>query len=109
MKPSVPHAPPKEIDVGAIGTGEPPAIATFFRPIGSKNPIHFPSGEKKGPPAVSVPGSSVESFRSMECSRSFDVAPARTRYAIFEPSGEIANPAEFPPSATRRSPLGRLK
>jgi hypothetical protein len=38
-------------------TTAPPVTATFFRFPSAKKPIHWPSGEKKGLPAPSVPES----------------------------------------------------
>ena len=42
-------------------TGSPPETATFFRCVGVKNPIHWPSGEKNGLKAPSVPAMTLES------------------------------------------------
>ena len=45
-------------------TGVPPETGTFFRCVFVKNPIHCPSGEKKGLKAPSVPAIAVESNES---------------------------------------------
>ena len=45
--------------------GAPPLRETFFSLPSAKNPSDFPSGEKNGPSAPSVPGIAVASRRSI--------------------------------------------
>jgi hypothetical protein len=43
-----------------------PAVKRYREAINCKEPIHWPSGEKKGPVAPSVPGIGLASKLSME-------------------------------------------
>ena len=46
--PSGPHVAPRDpAPTGVIVTGDPPVIATFLNVFPSKNPTHWPSGERK--------------------------------------------------------------
>ena len=48
---------PQPVGASARMAGVPPAIGAFFSFPSAKNPTHFPSGEKNGRRAPSVPGS----------------------------------------------------
>src|SRR2546422_4542772 len=51
-------------------TGSPPLTETFFNLPPAEKPIHWPSGEKKGPVAFSVPGIATGPFFSPDGQRS---------------------------------------
>ena len=55
--PSVPQLPPYGLGASQSTMGSPPDTATFFSLWSAKKPIQRPSGEKNGPKAPSVPGS----------------------------------------------------
>src|SRR5262245_24089063 len=51
--------PPRPTGASQRVTTAPPPIDTFFNLLPAKNAIHWPSGEKKGPYASSVPANAV--------------------------------------------------
>ncbi len=57
--PSAPQLPPAGAGRSASGTTAPPSTEILFNLLPVKNPIHWPSGEKNGALASSVPGNSV--------------------------------------------------
>src|SRR5215469_4541421 len=65
MVPLSPHvAAASVLARSQIVTGRPPASGTFFSLLSAENPIHFPSGEKNGWLAPSVPANGVSSMLS---------------------------------------------
>src|SRR4029077_20581485 len=54
-----PHAPPRSSAASQSVTAAPPCTEIFFSFPSAKKPIHWPSGEKKGSRASSVPESAV--------------------------------------------------
>src|SRR5262249_23116757 len=59
MFPSSPQSPPFGRGASQSVRAAPPVAETFFSFPPAKKPIHWPSGEKKGVLAFSVPGSDV--------------------------------------------------
>ena len=57
--PSSPHVPPRPLGASHKFSGMPPSKDSFFNLPPAKNATDCPSGEKNGPKAPSVPGSSV--------------------------------------------------
>src|SRR5688572_6565873 len=88
-----PH--PRPGGTSQIVDGGPPAAGIFLILLSAQNPIHAPSGEKNGPMAPSVPGSSVASGRSScrrySCGTYICGRPSRAPLnTARRPSGEIA-------------------
>ena len=59
--PSSAQAAPRAFGASQSVTAGPPAVAIFLSLPSAKNAIHWPSGEKNGPMALSVPGKGVAS------------------------------------------------
>jgi len=83
-------APDENAAASAMSTDAPPAAGIRFSRPSAKNPIHFPSHEKNGLLARSVPASGAAS----ECSsdRSYKRCPSTSLAAMttIRPSGETA-------------------
>jgi hypothetical protein len=56
---SSPQVPPRAFGASQSVIGAPPVTETFFNLPPAKKPIHFPSGEKNGLRASSVPARAV--------------------------------------------------
>ncbi len=53
------HVPPRPLGASHSVTAAPPVTAIFFSLPPAKNAIHWPSGEKNGLAAPSVPASAA--------------------------------------------------
>ena len=91
MVPSSLQLPPRGLEASAKVIGEPPFKAVRFNLLSAKNPMDWPSGEKKGPEPFSVPAITVPvfSFRSRGASICLPSGP-RSGYNSRVPSGEMA-------------------
>src|ERR1051326_1381061 len=91
MFPSSPQLAPKLPEASHNVIGAPPRTQIFFILPSAKNPIHWLSGEKNGPLALSVPGRMVFSaWSSSFVARCILPSEPREEKAIRKPSGEIA-------------------
>src|SRR5262249_16798692 len=93
-KPLIGAAPARSAGASQITTAGPTPPGAFFSLFSAQKPIHWPSGEKKGPTAPSVPAIAVASTSSNRRLKScvtyeLDVsrAPLKT---IVRPSGDNA-------------------
>ncbi len=84
------HAAPAPPRAAQSTIGWPPSSASFCRLPCAKKPIHFPSGEKNGSVASSVPSIGVGSSRSIVLRNNRDRPPLAPTYAIFDPSADTA-------------------
>src|SRR5262249_17754319 len=76
-----------------MSMGGPPLRPTFFNLVPALNPIHSPSGEKKGYSAPSVPGRAV-AFSSERGRLYSSVGNGHERHAgICDPFSDFASPA----------------
>src|SRR5262245_17842875 len=91
-----PNNPTRRAGASQITTGGPPPAGAFFSLLSAQKPIHWPSGEKKGPTAPSVPAIAVASTSSNRRLKScvtyelFPNVPRAPLKTIVRPSGDNA-------------------
>src|SRR5262245_52758981 len=85
-----PNNPTRRAGASQITTGGPPPAGTFFSLLSAQKPIHWPSGEKKGPTAPSVPAIAVASTSSNRRLKSSVTVPRTPLKTIVRPSGDNA-------------------
>src|SRR5262245_43320190 len=81
---------PEKAGASQITTGGPPPAGAFFSLLSAQKPIHWPSGEKKGPLAPSVPAIAVASSSSNRRLKSCVTVPRTPLKTIVRPSGDNA-------------------
>ena len=90
---SAPQAAPSrgnETPQSQTVTGAPPASETFRILSSAQKPTHWPSGEKKGVYAPSVPAIGTAAAPSSDRRKSCLLSARRPTYTTRRPSGEIA-------------------
>ena len=86
IRPSTQLAP-RALTASARSVGGPLESEIFLSFPLAKNPSHWPSCEKNGPSASSVPGIELDSTLSSMRRNSWERPPSRPRYASRVPSG----------------------
>jgi len=108
MLPSSPQLPPPTPGLSHNGITGPPRTETFFSFPSAKKASHCPSGEKKGPSALSVPAISVVLAWSSFRVNNFDweTYTSRVPFGDIMASAPRWDPGDIVPRSTSRRTSG---